>query len=145
MLPHLERKDHNAPSDLTQQANDEQNRHAYMRTDQHQPMNNVRFGGYLCGAGNATLYGESCRTCFTDLHEAQEVERRLRLGEAVGMNDIDSEDALDDLAEERGMHVVMCDTLKPPPSPSCTRKCHVKTDTVSRRSMWLWFQQTDNE
>ena len=59
------------------------------------------------------------------------MERRLRLGETAGMSEIESEDVLDDIQEERARHVVMCDTLRPPPSPDCTRKCLVKTDTVS--------------
>lgn len=96
-----------------------------------------RFDGYLCGAGNATLYGESCRTCYTDVHEAREVERRLRLGETAGMSDIESEDMLEDAREERGRHVVMCDTLRPPSSPDCTPQCLAKTDTVSGQMM-MW-------
>ena len=29
-------------------------------------------------------------------------------------------------------HVIMCDTMLPPPSPACTSKCHTKSDTVRR-------------
>lgn len=76
------------------------------------------------------MFGESCRTCYTDVHAAREVERRLRLGETVGLSDIESEDVYDDRREEGGRHVVMCDTLRPPPSPDCTRQCRVKIDTV---------------
>eukprot|EP00752_Nemacystus_decipiens_P004759 g4334.t1 len=49
----------------------------------------ARFGGHLCGAGNITLFGEHCRTCYTDLDEARAAEtllaehERMELGRTV--------------------------------------------------------------
>ncbi|CBN75425.1 expressed unknown protein [Ectocarpus siliculosus] len=45
----------------------------------------ARFGGYLCGAGDAKEYGSHCRTCFTDLEEAQAAEERLAEEEQAAM------------------------------------------------------------
>ncbi|CAM9634328.1 unnamed protein product, partial [Scytosiphon promiscuus] len=50
----------------------------------------VRFDGYLCGAGDPSLYGESCRTCYTDEDLAREAERILRLGLSVDSVDDDA-------------------------------------------------------
>ena len=68
-----------------------------------------RFGGYLCGAGNSIKFGAVCRLCFTDVAEARKVENRLK----------------------DGKHVIMCDTMRPPPAVDCSDECSIKTDTVS--------------
>ena len=91
-----------------------------------------RFDGYLCGAGEPSLYGEGCRTCYTDEVRAVEAERRLRLDDNIA---IDSDDGDEDMPQEdgdrRGEHVIMCDTMRPPSSPNCSSKCRIKLDTVS--------------
>ncbi|CAM9733800.1 unnamed protein product, partial [Laminaria digitata] len=87
----------------------------------------ARFGGWMCGAGDAAEYGPHCRTCFTDVEEAlaaeeenEEVEKMLEMGGQRGRGQ-----------GRRSPHrVIMCDTLLPPPSPACTSKCHMKSDTV---------------
>lgn len=80
-----------------------------------------RFDGFMCGAGDPSRYGKSCRTCYTDDKEAAKVERILRKREHSGKMD--------------GKHVIMCDTLRPPAAASCDPKCAMKTDTV-RASLW---------
>lgn len=45
----------------------------------------ARFGGYLCGAGDVKEYGPHCRTCFTDVEEAQAEEERLAEEEQAAM------------------------------------------------------------
>ena len=67
-----------------------------------------RFGGYLCGAGNSDRFGAMCRICYTDAAEAREVESRLA----------------------PGLHVVMCDTGRPPAAIECSDECGLKKDTV---------------
>lgn len=154
-----------------------------------------RFGGHLCGAGNVSLYGEHCRTCYNDLEEARAAENLLaeeeriefkrrradkiwrsgkeqkkrrvlrrggigweeregvggeesegqrggdvgeekpleRGGEDGGEDDDDDDDVDDEnTMAERQRHVIMCDTLVPPPATSgCSLKCQKKDDTVS--------------
>ncbi|CAM9930909.1 unnamed protein product [Ectocarpus sp. 6 AP-2014] len=43
----------------------------------------ARFGGHLCGAGDVAIYGAHCRTCFTDLGEAEAAEDILALQERL--------------------------------------------------------------
>ena len=68
-----------------------------------------RFGGYLCGAGDSIKFGAMCRLCFTDVAEAREAESRLK----------------------DGKHVIMCDTMRPPPAADCSDECAIAKDTVS--------------
>lgn len=89
-----------------------------------------RFDGYLCGAGDPSLYGEECRTCYTDEVRAVEAERRLRLEDNSDSDDGD-EDRTQEKGDRHGEHVIMCNTLRPPSSLDCNSKCRVKLDTVS--------------
>lgn len=80
-------------------------------------------GGWLvgeeqCGAGDEDLYGRYCRSCYLDEHEALQADRLL---EAQARQ----------AGHEAGQHVIMCDTLRPPQSADCSRKCATKVDTVS--------------
>lgn len=47
--------------------------------------NSARFGGHLCGAGDAAEFGEHCRTCFDDLEEARAAEERLAEEERLAL------------------------------------------------------------
>lgn len=69
----------------------------------------------------------------TQLREGMEKDHDWRFGEnARGVrrtNELD--DADDDMMATRRRHVIMCDTLMPPPaSPGCSPKCQKKDDTV---------------
>lgn len=81
----------------------------------------ARFGGFMCGAGDASKYGKQCRMCYLDLEEARKAQRLL----------------LEEFVEGRGVeelkHVVMCETLLPPTPSTCSAKCAMKDDTVSPR------------
>ena len=77
-----------------------------------------------------SLYGEECRTCYTDEVKAVEAERRLRLSD-LGESDDGDEDRAQANGDRYGEHVIMCDTLRPPSSPDCNSKCRIKLDTVS--------------
>ncbi|CAM9604376.1 unnamed protein product [Scytosiphon promiscuus] len=82
--------------------------------------NGPRFGGHLCGAGDAEEFGAHCRW-----------RRRSSRGRRTGGDGAEGEDML----TERRRHVIMCDTMMPPSStPGCSPKCEVKTDTVCDRS-----------
>ncbi|CAM9382971.1 unnamed protein product [Choristocarpus tenellus] len=83
-----------------------------------------RFGGYLCGAGDATRYGDGCRLCYTDLDEAQTADEALREHRIR-----DTREGLQEDCEE-GRHVIMCDTLAPPPARGCHSDCTQETKTV---------------
>ena len=173
----------------------------------------ARFAGHLCGAGNASEFGEHCRTCYNDLDEARaaevllaeeervEVERRTveyqlengqehdkraralrvlkegrdvetgrreeglrggggggggeagenQLGEAArrGLREAargtkraqghGGDVGADDMMAARRRHVIMCDTLMPPPAASgCSIKCQKKDDTVSSNTYAVW-------
>lgn len=83
----------------------------------------MRFDGYLCGAGDDSRYGRSCRACYTDPEAAAREEMRLSavgVEDGVGMGGARSE----------GRHVIMCDTLRPPSALECSPKCDKKVDTV---------------
>lgn len=68
-----------------------------------------RFGGYLCGAGDSEKFGAMCRVCYTDAAEAREAESKLA----------------------GGLHVIMCDTGRPPAAAvDCSDECSLKKDTV---------------
>lgn len=69
-----------------------------------------RFGGYLCGAGDSERFGATCRMCYMDVEEARKAERTL--------------------SDSDGLHVVMCDTQRPPAALECGDKCGIKKDTV---------------
>lgn len=92
----------------------------------------VRFDGHLCGAGNASVYGEACRTCFTDEVKAIKEDKRLRLEEDEQREER-GDDGKDDEEKEDflGKHVIMCDTMRPPTALGCSAKCNIKVDTVS--------------
>lgn len=77
-----------------------------------------RFDGLNCGAGDPEQYGENCRMCYEDLDEAIEAEARLAQGNAVRRPNLSQK------------HVIMCDTLLPPPTSVCSTKCMRKVDTV---------------
>lgn len=87
----------------------------------------ARFGGWMCGAGDVGEYGPHCRACFNDVQvalavekEKEEEEKRLERGGQRGRGQ----------GGRSPRRVIMCDTLLPPPSPACTPKCHIKSDTV---------------
>lgn len=65
--------------------------------------------GYLCGAGDSAKFGGMCRVCFTDEDVAREAQRKT----------------------SGSRHVVMCDTMRPPPAAECSNACGLKKDTVS--------------
>lgn len=75
-----------------------------------------RFGGHLCGAGDSSKFGPSCRTCYMDQREALAADRQL---EASGR------------FESSGRHVIMCDTRRPPQDMECSAACSRQPDTVS--------------
>ncbi|CAM9462251.1 unnamed protein product, partial [Choristocarpus tenellus] len=83
-----------------------------------------RFGGYLCGDGDTLKYGESCRLCYTDLEEAQIAEEELRESR--------TRDAAEKMEEDcvEGRHVIMCDTLAPPPARGCHSDCTTESEAV---------------
>lgn len=77
-----------------------------------------RFGGLNCGAGDTKEFGENCRTCYNDLAKAKEAEEQLVQRNALrGVG----------LTQE---HVIMCETLLPPPTSACNSKCTREVDTV---------------
>lgn len=77
-----------------------------------------RFAGLNCGAGNTEKFGENCRVCYNDLGKAKEAEEKLAQRNALrGMG----------LTQE---HVIMCETLLPPPTSACNSKCTMDVDTV---------------
>lgn len=80
-----------------------------------------RVGGMLCGAGDEERYGMGCRQCYLDNDEALRAERLL-------------ESQARQSGHEGGQHVIMCDTMRPPQSTNCSKKCATKLDTVSARS-----------
>lgn len=69
-----------------------------------------RFGGYLCGAGDSARFGAACRMCYADVEEARKAERML--------------------SDADGLHVVMCDTQRPPAASECSDRCRLNKDTV---------------
>ncbi|CAM9264062.1 unnamed protein product [Choristocarpus tenellus] len=83
-----------------------------------------RFGGYLCGAGDDFKYGKGCRLCYTDLQEAQRADMALW---DRSMQVVDR--ASNGSCYERP-HVIMCDTLSPPPAENCHEKCNVQGNAV---------------
>lgn len=164
----------------------------------------ARFGGHLCGAGDVAIYGAHCRTCFTDLGEAEAAEETLALQERLvwerksatrkgnvafekswrsdeagwtygrggegwpqqevgeqhvevgggGGRDNRKRGAVGNQREQGGVnivkrkqdrdmnevqpilekqrHVIMCDTLMPPPAASgCSHQCQEMDDAVS--------------
>lgn len=89
----------------------------------------ARFGGHLCGAGDASKYGPNCRKCYESLQEAQAAEEALAVEEKLAV-----EHGGNYLGARGPLHVIACDTLLPPPPPppatSCSPKCQMKPDTV---------------
>lgn len=71
-----------------------------------------RFDGYLCGAGDSETFGAMCRMCYIDVAEAREAESKLAAG----------------------LHVIMCDTKRPPAAVECSDMCRLKKNTV--RFLW---------
>lgn len=90
-----------------------------------------RFGSLSCGAGNPEVYGGHCRRCFVDVDQARLAESAL-LREAERRE----EDGLGG-----GQHVIMCDTMRPPDSASCSSRCGSKSDTVSATT-WATIETT---
>lgn len=76
-----------------------------------------RFDGLNCGAGDPEQYGENCRMCYENLDEAKKAEVELAQGGVRSPS-------------FPPKHVVMCDTLLPPPTSACSNKCMRKVDTV---------------
>ncbi|CAM9496666.1 unnamed protein product, partial [Choristocarpus tenellus] len=83
-----------------------------------------RFGGYMCGAGDMPKYGKDCRLCFTDLEEAQKEEMALWYHSMQGMDR-----GSNNICHER-QHVIMCDTLSPPPAKECDWGCTSHGDAI---------------
>lgn len=77
-----------------------------------------RFGGLNCGAGDPERFGEECRMCYNNLTVAKEAEAQLAQKNAVRRVGFAQE------------HVIMCQTLLPPPTSACSSKCMKKADTV---------------
>lgn len=73
-----------------------------------------RFGGHLCGAGDVSWFGSSCRLCYTDQDAA------LAADLALASPDAESSD----------LHVVMCSTTKPPADVRCSPGCKKTDDAV---------------
>lgn len=84
----------------------------------HEP----RFDSFLCGAGDASKYGRSCRTCYTDPEKGLKADR-LIIEAALEKDGHGGEDS-------QRKHVIMCGTLRPPSDAGCTRKCSMSVDTV---------------
>lgn len=76
-----------------------------------------RFGGFLCDAGYGGKYGAICRLCYVDKDEAIKTERHLR-------------ELYNDGSESEPKHVIMCDTMRPPPAPQCSVECEMKRNTI---------------
>lgn len=82
----------------------------------------ARFGGFLCGAGDADKFGETCRLCYTDVYLANQMQAKLMKSTDV-------------LEGEETRHVIMCDTMRPPEALECSDHCASKKDTV-RKIEW---------
>lgn len=98
--------------------------------------NGARFGGFMCGAGDEGRYGRHCRICYVDVDEARQAEEKIRSELSLTGVDGSGHRGLrgEDSDKEAGIgvkHVVMCDTMLPPPALECTDKCARKVDTVS--------------
>lgn len=101
--------------------------------------NGARFGGFMCGAGDAEKYGSHCRLCYTDVDEARTHENLL-LDERAAADkekEVEKEKEVTDYGKA-WKHVVMCDTLLPPPPVVCGAKCAMKVDTVRIIVGSLW-------
>ncbi|CAM9858332.1 unnamed protein product, partial [Choristocarpus tenellus] len=83
-----------------------------------------RFGGYMCGVGDRAKYGKDCRLCFTDIEEAQKEEMVLW---HRSMQNMDR--GSNNTCHER-QHVIMCDTLSPPPAKECDWECTSDGDAI---------------
>lgn len=91
-------------------------------TGEHGP----RFAGLNCGAGDTLKFGENCRVCYNDLAKAKEVEEELAQRNALREMELTQE------------HVIMCETLLPPPTSACDSKCMMEVDTV--RNTFVFFE-----
>ncbi|CAM9592837.1 unnamed protein product, partial [Choristocarpus tenellus] len=76
-----------------------------------------RFGGYMCGGGDEFKYGKGCRICYTDLQEAQRADMALRDRSMHGVDRKSNEACYEQ------PHVIMCNTLLPPPAKNCDKEC----------------------
>lgn len=83
----------------------------------------ARFGGFMCGAGDAQRYGSHCRVCYHDVDEARRADNFLPGGNGAAAD---------------SWHVVMCDTLLPPQPAVCSAKCAMKDDTVRLHAVVLY-------
>ena len=76
----------------------------------------VDFNGLNCGVGNPSKYGESCRLCFGDQAAALKADQALA--------------ALTRNASTPPVHVIMCETKRPPEAVDCPRECEDDINTV---------------
>lgn len=95
-----------------------------------------RFDGFLCGAGDSGVFGDTCRLCYLFEHQARKAERALRSSSpaaaAAAAGGVD------------GRAVIMCDTMEPPEPEErgsaavvdvvtgCSNECSRHASTVSR-------------
>ncbi|CAN0034630.1 unnamed protein product, partial [Scytosiphon promiscuus] len=75
-----------------------------------------RFGGHGCGAGDLSVYGRSCRICYTNQQDALQADRDLERSRPTF--------ALS------AAHVVMCATASPPPALDCSAECQESVSTI---------------
>ena len=80
------------------------------------PWMGIRFDGHNCGAGDPSKYGESCRLCFKD--------QGVALLEDVVLA------ASNGITWASNVHVIMCDTKRPPEAMDCSRECTDNVNTV---------------
>lgn len=80
------------------------------------PSMGIRFDGHNCGAGDPSKYGESCRLCFKD--------QRVALLEDIVLA------ASNGISWASHVHVIMCDTQRPPEAMDCSRICMDGVNTV---------------
>lgn len=81
------------------------------------PLYESRFRGYNCGVGNPSKYGEGCRRCYMNRSEALVADESMATA--------------DTSTSQPDIHVVMCNTLKPPEAMTCSKPCDDDQDSVS--------------
>ncbi|CAM9766040.1 unnamed protein product [Scytosiphon promiscuus] len=75
-----------------------------------------RFRGHGCGAGDVSVYGRSCRTCYTNQQDALQADRDLETSRLTSVSS--------------AAHVVMCATGLPPPALDCSAECQESVNTI---------------